>query len=193
MIIYGKQIVLYVLEKHPHLIEEIFLSKEIDSKLFTRFAKLDKKIYKVDNQKAQALAKGGNHQGFILKLTHSEYTELKEFKKMNFILVLDGVTDVGNIGAIARTAYSLGIEGLIAADIRTVNDSGILRTSSGALLDLPFSIHPRSVDLASELIDAGFTLIGATTDGIDLKMFGKIEKSDKVALFFGSEGTGISA
>ena len=193
MIIYGKQIVLYVLDKHPHLIEEIFLSKEIDKKLFTRFAKLDKKIYKIDNQKAQALAKGGNHQGFILKLTHSEYTDIKEFKKMNFILVLDGVTDVGNIGAIARTAYSLGIEGLIAADIKTVNDSGILRTSSGALLDLPFAIHPRSVDLASELIDAGFTLIGATTDGIDLKKYGKIEKSDKVALFLGSEGEGISA
>lgn len=62
MIIYGKQIVLYVLEKHPQLIEEIFLSKEIDKKLFTRFAKLDKKIHKLDNQKAQALAKGGNHQ-----------------------------------------------------------------------------------------------------------------------------------
>ena len=54
MIIYGKQIVLYVLEKHPQLIEEIFLSKEIDKKLFTRFAKLDKKIHKLDNQKAQA-------------------------------------------------------------------------------------------------------------------------------------------
>jgi tRNA G18 (ribose-2'-O)-methylase SpoU len=37
---------------------------------------------------------------------------------MNFILVLDGVTDVGNIGAIARTAYSLGVEGMIAADIK---------------------------------------------------------------------------
>lgn len=34
MIVYGKQIVLYVLEKHQDLIEEIFLSKEIDSKLF---------------------------------------------------------------------------------------------------------------------------------------------------------------
>ncbi len=47
MIIYGKQIVLYVLEKHQDLIEEIFLSKEIDSKLFSRFAKLNKKIHKV--------------------------------------------------------------------------------------------------------------------------------------------------
>ena len=95
---------------------------------------------------------------------------------MNFILVLDGVTDVGNIGAIARTAYSLGIEGLIAADIKTVNDSGILRTSSGALLDLPFMVHPRSVDLASELIDAGFTLIGANNGWCWFKKYGKIEK-----------------
>lgn len=192
MIIYGKQIVLYVLEKHPELIEEVFLSKEIDKKLFTKFARLNKKIHKVDNQKAQALAKGGNHQGFFLKLEQFDYTPIKDFKNMNFILVLDGLTDVGNIGAIGRTAYSMGIEGVIASNIKTINNSGIVRTSSGALLDLPFTVHPRSVDLASELIDAGFTLIGATMDGIDLKKYGKIEKTDKVALFLGSEGEGIS-
>ncbi|MDD3026192.1 23S rRNA (guanosine(2251)-2'-O)-methyltransferase RlmB [Aliarcobacter skirrowii] len=192
MIIYGKQIVLYVLEKHQDLIEEIFLSKEIDSKLFSRFAKLNKKIHKVDNQKAQALAKGGNHQGLILKLSDYVYTPLKDIKNMNFIVVLDGLTDVGNIGAIARTAYSLGVQGLIASNIKTVNNSGTIRTSAGALLDLPFCIHPRSVDLASELIDAGFTLIGATMDGVDLKKYGKIEQTDKVALFLGNEGEGIS-
>ncbi|MGB1226249.1 MAG: 23S rRNA (guanosine(2251)-2'-O)-methyltransferase RlmB [Poseidonibacter sp.] len=192
MIIYGKQIVLFVLDNYPNLIEEVFLSKEIDKKLFSRFAKLDKVIYKVDNQKAQALAKGGNHQGFFLKLSQFDYTPIKELKKMNFILVLDGLTDVGNIGAIARTAYSMGIEGLIASNIKTINNSGIVRTSSGALLDLPFTVHPRSADLASELIDSGFTLIGATMDGIDLKKYGKIEKTDKVALFLGSEGEGIS-
>ncbi len=192
MIIYGKQIVLYVLDKHPELVEEVFLSKEVDGKLFSKFVKLGKKIHRVDNQKAQALAKGGNHQGFFLKLLPYEYAPLKDFKSMNFILVLDGVTDVGNIGAIARTAYSLGIEGLIASNIKTVNNSGVVRTSAGALLDLPFAVHPRSVDLASELIDCGFTLIGATMDGVDLKKYGKIEKSDKVALFLGSEGEGIS-
>ncbi|RBQ31718.1 23S rRNA (guanosine(2251)-2'-O)-methyltransferase RlmB [Arcobacter sp. FW59] len=192
MIIYGKQIVLYVLDKHPNLVEEVFLSKEVDGKLFSRFVKLGKKIHRVDNQKAQALAKGGNHQGLILKLSEYEYTSLKEIKNMNFILVLDGVTDVGNIGAISRTAYSLGVQGLIASNIKTVNNSGTVRTSAGALLDLPFCIHPRSVDLASELIDAGFTLIGATMDGIDLKKYGKIESKDKVALFLGSEGEGIS-
>ena len=192
MIIYGKQIVLFVLDNYPNLIEEVFLSKEIDKKLFSRFAKLDKVIYKVDKQKAQALAKGGNHQGFFLKLSQFDYTPIKELKKMNFILVLDGLTDVGNIGAIARTAYSMGIEGLIASNIKTINNSGIVRTSAGALLDLPFTVHPRSADLASELIDSGFTLIGATMDGVDLKKYGKIEKTDKVALFLGSEGEGIS-
>lgn len=65
MIIYGKQIVLYVLENHPKLVEEVFLSKEIDNKLFSKFLKLGKKIHRLDNQKAQALAKGGNHQGFF--------------------------------------------------------------------------------------------------------------------------------
>lgn len=192
MIIYGKQIVLYVLEKHQDLIEEIFLSKEIDNKLFSRFVKLNKKIHRIDNQKAQALAKGGNHQGMLLKLKEFNYTPLKEIKNMNFIIVLDGLTDVGNIGAIARTSYSLGVEALIASNIKTINNSGCVRTSAGALLDLPFCIHQRSVDLASELIDAGFTLIGATIDGTDLKKYGKIEKTDKVALFLGNEGEGIS-
>ncbi len=192
MIIYGKQIVLYVLEKHPNLIEELIFSKEIDNKLFSKFLKLGKKVVRVDNKKAQALSKGGNHQGFFLKLKEFEYTPIKELKDMNFILVLDGLTDVGNIGAIVRTAYSLGVEGIIASNVKTLNNSGIIRTSSGAMLDLPFGIYPKSVDLANELSQCGFALIGATMDGRDLKEYGKIKKDDKVALFLGSEGEGIS-
>lgn len=192
MIIYGKQIVLYVLDKHPHLIDEVMFSKEIEPKLFSKFLKLGKKIIKLDNKKAQGLSKGGNHQGFFLKLKEFEYASIKDIKDMNFILVLDGVTDVGNIGAIVRTAYSLGVDGIIASNVKTLNNQGIVRTSAGAMLDLPFTIYPKSIDLANELIQSGFALIGATMDGIDLKKYGKIEKTDKVALFLGSEGEGIS-
>jgi 23S rRNA (guanosine2251-2'-O)-methyltransferase len=46
MIIYGKQVVQYVLENHPEIIEEIFFSKDIDKKLFSKFTKLGKKINK---------------------------------------------------------------------------------------------------------------------------------------------------
>lgn len=192
MIIYGKQIVLYVLDKHPHLIEEVMFSKEIDKKLFSKFLKLGKKIIKLDNKKAQGLSKSGNHQGFFLKLKEFEYTDIKDIKNMNFILVLDGLTDVGNIGAIVRTAYSLGVEGIVASNVRTLNNSGIFRTSAGSLIDVPFALYPKSIDLANELQQCGFALIGATMDGTDLKKYGKIEKTDKVALFLGSEGEGIS-
>jgi 23S rRNA (guanosine2251-2'-O)-methyltransferase len=192
MIIYGKQVVLLVLENHPELIEEVFFAKEIDSKMFSKFLKLGKKIHKLDNQKAQALAKGGNHQGFFLKLGIYEYKTFNEMKDLNFVLVLDGLTDVGNIGAILRTAHSLGVDGVIASGVKTLKESGLVRTSSGAMLDIPFCKHPNSGDVANELKQAGFALIGATMDGVDLKKYGKLEKTDKVALILGNEGEGIS-
>ena len=68
MIVYGKQIVFYILEKHETLIEEIFLTKEIEPKLFRKFTDVGVKIIRPDNKKAQALAKGGNHQGYLLKI-----------------------------------------------------------------------------------------------------------------------------
>jgi len=192
MIIYGKQVVLYILEKHPDLVEEVLFSKEIDKKLFSKFLKLGKKIIKLDNMKAQSLAHGGNHQGFFLKLKEFSYNTIEELKKLNFIVVLDGLTDVGNIGAITRSAYSLGIGGVVATGVRTLNNTGVVRASSGAMLDLPFALYPNSIDLANELKQCGFTLIGATTDGVDLKEYGKIKSDDKVALILGSEGEGLS-
>lgn len=190
MIIYGKQVVLYVLERHPNLIEEVMLSKELEPKLFRRFTSLNKKIIKLDNKKAQSLARGGNHQGFFLKLRDFETNSLKEIKESNFVIVLDGLTDVGNIGAICRTAYSLGVDAIIATNVKQLNFEGIARTSSGALLDIPFCHHPNNLDVANELKQNGFSLIGAAMDGKNLKDFNNT--NEKTALVLGSEGTGIS-
>lgn len=190
MIIYGKQVVLYVLERHPSLIEEVMFSKEIEPKLFRRFTSLDKKIIKLDNKKAQSLAKGGNHQGFFLKLKEFRTSTLKDIKDSNFVVVLDGLTDVGNIGAICRTAYSLGVDAIIASNVKHLNFEGIARTSSGALLDIPFCHIPNSLDVANELKQLEFKLFGASMDGIDLKEFDNT--FDKTALVLGSEGEGLS-
>jgi 23S rRNA (guanosine2251-2'-O)-methyltransferase len=192
MIIYGKQVVLHILHKHPNLIEEVIFSKEIDKKVFSKFLKLGKKVIRVDNKKAQSLAHGGNHQGYFLKLKEFEYTAIETLKALNFIVVLDGLTDMGNIGAITRTAYSLGIDGLIVSGIKNINPPSIVRTSAGAALDLPFSLYANSADLVNELKQCGFTIIGATMDGVDLKKYQSLKKEDKVALFLGSEGEGLS-
>lgn len=189
MIIYGKQVVLYVLEKHSHLIEEIMLSKELEPKLFKKFASLDKKIIKLDNKKAQSMARGGNHQGFFLKLKDYETINLKQIKDSKFVVVLDALTDVGNIGAICRTAYSLGVDAIIASNVKQLNYEGIARTSSGALFDIPFCQTQNILDVVNELKQNDFTLIGASMDGKNLKEFEN--KSEKTALFLGSEGFGL--
>ena len=190
MIIYGKQVVLYVLERHSQLIEEIMLSKDIEPKLFKKFANLNKKIIKLDNKKAQSLATGGNHQGFLLKLKEFETSTFKELKDSNFIVVLDGLTDVGNIGALCRTALSLGVDAIISSNTNQLNFEGIARTSSGALFDIPFCHHPNILDVTNELKQYGFKLFGAAMDGKDLKNFEN--NSDKTALFLGSESEGLS-
>ncbi len=188
MIVYGKQIVLYILDKFPELIEEIYLQKEIDKKLFHRFVKLDKKIVRVDSKKAQAMAKGGNHQGFLLSVKDVEFTPFEELKTGKFLVVLYGLTDVGNIGAIVRSAYVFGADGVIVTGLKHIALEPVIRSSSGALLSMPVSLYPKALDLLNELKMSGFKTYGAGFGGESVK---DVKFGEKTALFLGSEGEGI--
>lgn len=192
MIVYGKQIVFHILEKHPEIINEIFLTKEIEKSLFNKFNQLKKKIVRPDSMKAQALARGGNHQGFLLDIEEYRYATLPEIKQHDFVLVLDGLTDIGNIGAIVRTAYGLGVDAIAVCGLKNLNAAAVTRTSSGAMLDIPVTLYQNSADVANELKQVGFELIGADMDGIEISQFVKDTTSKKTALFLGSEGFGLS-
>ena len=191
MIVYGKQIVFYILEKHPKLIKQIFLTKEIDKKLFNKFMDVGAKIVRPDNKKAQALAKGGNHQGFLLDIDELEFAHMKDVKKSDFVVVLDGLSDVGNIGAIVRSCYAMGVDSVIISGLKNFYAAPIVRTSSGAMLDMPIAISYNSYDLANELKQVGFSLVGADMDGYEVKDIQR-EKNQKIALFLGNEGDGLS-
>lgn len=191
MIVYGKQIVFYILEKHPKMIKQIFLAKEIDKKLFNKFMDVGAKIVRPDNMKAQSLAKGGNHQGFLLDIDELEFAHMKDVKKSNFIVVLDGLSDVGNIGAIVRSCYAMGVDAVVICGHKNFYAAPIVRTSSGAMLDMPIAISYSSYDLANELKQVGFSLVGADTEGYDLKDIER-ESNQKTALFLGSESEGLS-
>ncbi|OPX27342.1 MAG: 23S rRNA (guanosine(2251)-2'-O)-methyltransferase RlmB [Campylobacteraceae bacterium 4484_166] len=191
MIVYGKQIVLYILDKHPSLIEQIYLNKQIDTKLFRKFSSLDKKIVILDNKKAQAMAKGGNHQGFLLDIKEFQYSKLKDIKNSKFIVVLDGLTDVGNIGSICRTSYALGIDALIVCGLKDIKISQIVRVSSGAVLDIPVVLCANIADLPNELKHSGYSLIGACMNG-EFDISDELQQKEKIALFVGNESKGLS-
>jgi len=191
MIVYGKQIVFYILEKHPKMIKQIFLAKEIDKKLFNKFMDVGAKIVRPDNMKAQALAKGGNHQGFLLDIDDFGFAHMKDVKKSDFVVVLDGLSDVGNIGAIVRSCYAMGVDSVIISGLKNFYAAPIVRTSSGAMLDMPIAISYNSYDLANELKQVGFSLVGADMEGHEAKNITR-DKGQKIALFLGSEGEGLS-
>ena len=191
MIVYGKQTVFYILENHPKIIKQIFLTKDIDKKLFKKFMDVGAKVVRPDNMKAQSMAKGGNHQGYLLEIDEFEFADIKDVKKSEFIVVLDGLNDVGNIGAIVRSCYAMGVDSVVVCGLKNFNPEPVIRTSSGAMLDMPIAVSFSSYDLANELKQVGFSLVGADMEGYKLKSIER-QENQKIALFLGNESQGLS-
>lgn len=188
MIIYGKQLFLYILEKYPQKLIKVQLSKKCEQKLFNKIKRVCGDVVLVDNKKAQALSRGGNHQGFIAEISDLDFVEFSGVKNSNFLLILQGITDVGNIGAIVRSAYAFGVDAIIISGIKSLNLEAIIRTSSGAVFDMPIVLEPNTYDLINELKQIGFRLYGADMNG---KNINDIKFHSKIALMMGSESDGI--
>lgn len=185
MIVYGKQILLYILEKHSKKLKKIYLSKEIDKKLFARLAACAE-IVKVDNKKAQALARGGNHQGMIAEIEPVVPFGLEDVQKFNKIALLVGVNDIGNIGSVIRTAFGYGLDAVAVCGRRELSLEPIIRVSSGAALDMPVIFEPDCAVMLNKLKQLKFELICSKIDGKDV-----VVDSEKWVLVMGSEDTGI--
>jgi len=188
MIIYGKQVCLHALQKHEANIKTVYIAKKgiLPQKLFE--ANRDK-IKFLEERWAQKMSKGGNHQGILLEMEPLAFSDLNSLKKERFILVLDALTDTGNIGAIVRSAYALGVDGIVATGVKNLHIPAIVRTSSGALLEMPFVIVPNILDVLNELKQVGFGLYGASADG---EVLDKCQFTEKRVLVLGSEGEGLS-
>ncbi len=188
MIIYGKQVCLYTLKHHSTRVKTVYLAKKglLPQPLFDQYKPMIKFL---ENKWAQSMSKGGNHQGILLEISDFELTDFAQIKKSDFVVILDGLTDTGNIGAIVRSAYALGADAVIATGVKQLNFSAITRTSSGALLDMPFMISGNILDIFNELHQVGFVSYGASMDGeaIESTTF-----SPKRILVLGSEGEGLS-
>ena len=188
MIIYGKQVCLHALKKHEANIKTVYIAKKgiLPQKLFDAYKP---KIKFLEEKWAQSMSKGGNHQGILVELESFEESNLATLKQERFLLVLDGLTDTGNIGAIVRSAHALGVDGIIATGVKSLKIASIVRTSSGALLEMPFVIISNVSDVLNELKQVNFTIYGASMDGEELN---KCQFSKKKVLVLGSEGEGLS-
>ncbi len=112
------------------------------------------------------------------------------------VAVLEGLTDVSNVGALFRSAAALGVDALLLAP--TCADPfnrRAIRTSMGTVFQLPWAPAPRPWPQATfdALRADGFTSVALALDEHAVRLDDPaLTDSGRVALFFGSEGTGLS-
>lgn len=140
-----------------------------------------------------------NHQGVLAILSPVSYhrldyltAQLYEDGVLPFILLLDGITDVRNFGAIARTAEAAGVDAIVIPEHGSVSVGGdAVKTSAGALLRLPVCRERSILGAARFLKDNGYRLV-AVTEKADIN-YTTLDYTDApIALIMGSEDVGIS-
>ncbi len=138
-----------------------------------------------------------NHQGIIALTSEVEYTDLEklipllfEQAKLPAVVLLDGITDVRNLGAIARSAECAGFDALIipAKGSAQINSDAI-KTSVGALNNIPVCRVTTLSDAAMYLHDSGFQLIAATEKADEFIFTADFTRP--LAVILGAEDTGI--
>ena len=189
MLIYGKQPVYYAIERHKDRIKTLYLAKEIDKKEYSHLMKMGFEIKRIPEKAAQSMVRGGNHQGFIAEMSQIVPYASPFLKKCDFIVVLSSITDMGNMGSLIRSAYALGVDAIVISGIKEPNLEAVVRTSSGAALDMPLVIIHNIHDVLHELKQSGFTLYGAMMDGQSVR---ETEFAQKRVLILGNEGEGLS-
>ena len=190
MLIYAKQPIYYLINNHPQKIKTLYLAKELEKKEYSRLMKLGFEVKRIPSDAAGKMCKNATHQGFLAEVDDYKLHSFKTFLDKDFVLVLSGLTDVGNIGAIVRSAYALGVDAIVVCGVKKLPLEAILRTSTGALYDTPFALVHNVHDVMNDLKTSGFTTYGADMGGVDIR---DAEIKQKKALFLGSEGEGLSS
>lgn len=189
MLIYAKQPVNYVIENYPNKIKTLYLAKELEKKEYSRLMKMGFEVKRIPPEAAQKMCKNANHQGFLAEVDDYELHPYKSFLNKDFILVLSNLTDVGNIGAIVRSAYALGVDGIVVTGIKNLAIEPVLRTSTGALFDMPLALEHNILDVLNDFKTSGFTIYGADMGGEDIR---DIKVQLKRVLVLSSEGEGLT-
>ncbi len=190
MLIYAKQPIYYLIDNYPNKIKTLYLAKELEKKEYSRLMKMGFEVKRIPNEAAQKMCKNASHQGFLAEVEDYKLQPYDFFFEKKFVLVLSGLTDVGNIGALVRSAYALGVDAIVACGVKQLPMETILRTSTGALYDMPFAIENNVHDVLNDLKMSGFTIYGADMSGMDVRET-RIDK--KKVLVLGSEGEGLTS
>ncbi len=138
-----------------------------------------------------------NHQGVIAFLSPVEFHSLDEVVRSAFergetplLMVLDGVTDVRNFGAIARTCSCAGVHALVIGTKGSASVNGdAIKTSAGALHTLPLCKVENLQNALRYLQESGLQIVAATEHAT--QNYTAVDMTQPTAIVMGSEDKGI--
>jgi 23S rRNA (guanosine2251-2'-O)-methyltransferase len=137
---------LEALRARPEEIEQIsvvegHLSSGIAAEVFSRARESGIRIQKLPRERLATLSEGGVHQGLVAQVREYEYAGIEDLLELAreanqppLLVVLDGIQDPHNLGAIIRSAHSFGAHGVVIAQDRAVGVTGtVAKASAGAI------------------------------------------------------------
>jgi len=193
------------------VIEAIQAGKEIDKILMKRDLQSDLSrelfsivratqipVQRVPQEKLDRLTRK-NHQGVIAFISAVTYQRLEDIVpflfeegKVPLIILLDGVTDVRNFGAIARTCECAGVDAIVIPSRNSVSvNADAVKTSAGALLNIPVCKEASITEAIRFLKDCGYKVVAATEKATN--DYVSADFTNPIALVMGGEDYGISS
>ena len=183
-------------------IDKVFIRRGAGSDLIRQLTielrRLDIPVQMVPVEKLDRIT-GKNHQGVVAYLSEVTYHDITgllpaiyESGEDPLILLLDGVSDVRNFGAIARSAECAGVHAIVipSSGSAAINSDAI-KTSAGALHRIPVCRHRELKPVVKFLRESGLTVFAATEKaGMPYYM---ADMSGPAGIIMGSEGRGVSA
>lgn len=182
-------------------IDKILIKKDLHGDLIGELLEMVKRyripVQRVPVQKIDKITRK-NHQGVLAILSAVTYHRLDhlvpqiyEEGNLPFIVVLDGITDVRNFGAIARTCECAGADAIVIPEHGSVGVNGdAIKTSAGALHHLPVCRERSTVGAIRFLKDNGYQIV-AVSEKADIN-YTQADYTVPVALVMGAEDVGIS-
>ena len=159
--------------------------------------KHDTIINYVAKERLDQISETGKHQGVIAVSAAYEYAEVEDILAAAeakgeplFIIILDGIEDPHNLGAILRTANQVGAHGVIIPKRRAVGlTPTVARTSAGAINYTPVAKVTNISNTMKELKDKGMWFVCADMDGTVMY---DMDLTGPIGLVIGNEGEGVS-
>ena len=164
---------------------------------FVKQRKYDTIINYVAKERLDQLSETKKHQGVIAQVAAYEYSDVEDMFALAeekgedpFIIILDGIEDPHNLGAIIRTANLAGSHGVIIPKRRAVGlTATVAKTSAGALHYTPVAKVTNIAKTMEELKERGMWFVCADMGGETMY---KLNLKGSIGLVIGNEGEGVS-